>query len=145
MQQRLNSSYRSTLLRDYFGIFHGTETNARLYIHNDGYFTDFNTYMDGLGLQDFTLKISDGTAYLANERNFRDSSVLCIQQFKDQFIHLDNWCGTSPCTNDDSVLNGLSLESDRTWSIQANVANLPGDGGKAMLRFLYNPKETCHF
>ena len=44
MQQRLNSSYGYTLLRAYFGIFHGTETNATVYIHNDSYFSDYNTY-----------------------------------------------------------------------------------------------------
>ena len=126
MQQRLNSSYGSTLLRAYFGIYHGTETNATVYSHNDSYITDYNSYMDGLRLEDFTLKLADGTAWLANERSFRDSSMLTVQQYKDQFIHIDNWCGTSPCLNDDSVLNGLGLESDRTWSIIANVANLPG-------------------
>ena len=135
MQQRINSSYGATLLRAYFGIFHGTETNATVYNHNDTYITDYNSYMDGLRLQDFTLKVADGTAWLANERSFRESSMLTLQQFKDQFIHIDNWCGTSPCVNDDSVLNGLGLESDRTWSIQANVANLAVDGGKCYAFF----------
>ncbi len=63
MQQLINSSYGSTLLRAYFGVFHGTETNATVYTRNDSYITDYNTYTDGLCLQDFTLKISDGTAY----------------------------------------------------------------------------------
>jgi hypothetical protein len=86
--------------------------------------------MDGLRLQDFTLRIADGTAWLTNERNFRDSSLLCLQQFKDQFVHIDNWCGASPCENDDSALNGLSLDTDRTWSIQVGtLGTVPNDGG----------------
>ena len=121
MQQRLNSSYGSTLLRAYFGAFHGTESNATVYTHNDTYIVDYNTYMDGLRLQDYTLRIADGTAWLTNERNFRNSSLLCLQQFKDQFVHIDNWCGASPCENDDSALNGLSLDTDRTWSIQVGT------------------------
>ncbi len=35
-------------------------------------------------------------------------------------MHIDNWCGSSPCNNEDSVLNGLSLDNDRTWSMQCN-------------------------
>jgi hypothetical protein len=130
MQQRLNSSYGSTLLRAYFGAFHGTESNATVYTHNDTYIVDYNTYMDGLRLQDYTLRIADGTAWLTNERNFRNSSLLGLQQFKDQFVHIDNWCGASPCENDDSALNGLSLDTDRTWSIQVGtLGTVPNDGG----------------
>jgi hypothetical protein len=51
MQQRINSSYGSTLLRTYFDIL--TELN-------DSYITEYNTYMDELRLQDLTLKIADG-------------------------------------------------------------------------------------
>jgi hypothetical protein len=140
MQQRINSSYGSTLLRAYFGIFHGTETNATVFTHNDSYITDYNTYMDGLRLQDFTLKISDGTAYLANERNLRDSCMLTLQQYKDQFIHVDNWCGSSPANNDDGMLNGLSLDTDRAWSIQANLGTVPNDGAASPNTVYYGLK-----
>ena len=135
MQQRINSSYGSTLLRTYFGIFHGTETNATVYTHNDSFITDYNTYMDGLRLQDFTLKIADGTAYLANEQSFRDSSMLTLQKFKEQFVHINNWCGASPANNNDSMLNGLSLDSDRTWSVQANLGTVPNDAGNPVVYY----------
>jgi hypothetical protein len=120
MQQRINASYGSTLLRTYFGVFYNTETSSYAYSHNDSYLVDYNTYMDGLRLQDFTLKVSDSTHWLYNEKNFKSSCVQSLQQFKSSFVHIDNWCGTSPCLNDDSVLNGLSLDSDRTWSMQCN-------------------------
>ena len=77
---------------------------------------------------------------LANERNFRESALMCLQQYKDQFIHIDNWSGASPANNDDSTLNGLSLDSDRTWSIQANVTALPADGGKCYAFFTTQKK-----
>ena len=118
MQQRLNSSYGATLLRTYFGVFHNTETEGTAYNHNDGFITSYNTYMDGLRLQDFTLQPSDSTHWLYNERNFKHSCLQSLQQYKSNFIHIDNWCGAPPCDNDDSVLNGLSLDSDRTWSVQ---------------------------
>ena len=44
--------------------------------------------------------------------------MLSLKQFKSNFVHIDNWCGASPCQNIDSVLNGLSLDTDRTWSVQ---------------------------
>ena len=118
MQQRLNSSYGSTLLRTYFGIFSNNESDLTTYTHNDGLITSYNTYMDGLRLQDYTVSIADSTHWLTNERNFRDSCIMNIGQFKTNFVHIDNWCGASPCQNDDSSLNGLSLDTDRTWSIQ---------------------------
>ena len=55
IQQRINSTYGSTLLRTYFGCFHITETSANAYDHNDSYIVDYNSYMDGLRLQYFTL------------------------------------------------------------------------------------------
>ncbi len=54
--------------------------------------------MDGLRLQDFTLKVADSTHWLYNERNFRDSRMQSLQQFKANFVHIDNWCGASPCS-----------------------------------------------
>ena len=142
MQQRINSTYGSTLLRTYFGAFNGTETNATVYNHNDSWTLNYNTYMDGLRLQDFTLAISDGTAWLANERNFRDSAMMSLQQYKDQFLHIDNWCGTSICNNDDSMLNGLSLDTDHTWMVQLNTisANVPAAGLKYYLYFTTQKK-----
>ncbi len=46
-----------------------------------------------------------------------------IQQYKQNFVHIDNWCGASPCENDDTLLNGLSLDSDRTWSMNTTTTN----------------------
>ena len=79
--------------------------------------------MDGLRLQDYTLAVADGTAWLTNERNFKNSCMQSLQQYKQNFVHIDNWCGASPCNNDDTVLNGLSLDSDRTWSVTTTTPN----------------------
>ena len=122
MQQRINATYGHTLLRTYFSCFNNSEVSQFAYTHNDSVIVDYNTYMDGLRLQDFTLKVSDSTHWLYNERNFKNSCMQSLQQFKANFVHIDNWCGASPCNNDDSVLNGLSLDIDRTWSVQCNNA-----------------------
>ncbi len=47
--------------------------------------------------------------------------MLTLQQYKYQFIHVDKWCGSSPANNDDGMLNGLRRDTDRAWSIQANL------------------------
>ena len=44
--------------------------------------------------------------------------MLSLKQFKRNFVRIDNWCGASPCQNIYSVLNGLSLDTDRTRSVQ---------------------------
>ena len=47
----------------------------------------------------------------------------CIKQFKQNFVRIDNWCGSAPCENDDTILNGLNLDSDRTWSVITTTPN----------------------
>ncbi len=54
--------------------------------------------IDGLRLQDYTLSVSDGT--------FKNSCMQALQQYKQNFIHIANWCSASPCDNDDTLLNG---------------------------------------
>ena len=124
IQQRMTRAQGATLLRVYFGIYNIDETTATTYTHPDSTIATYNTLMDGLRLQDFTLSPTDGTAWLYNERNFKDSCMLSLLQYRSSFVHIDNWCGASICNNDDSVLNGLSLDSDRTWSATANTTNL---------------------
>jgi len=123
MQQRFNSTNGSTLLRTYFSIFLSGETDLDSYTHTDANIISYNTMMDGLRLQDYTVAVADGTAWLTNERNFKNSCMQSNQQFKQNFVHIDNWCGASPCENDDSLLNGLSLDSDRTWSVTTTTTN----------------------
>ena len=124
IQQRISKSDGSTLLRTYFSIFSDVEVNEMAFNHVDTSILTYNTMMDGLRLQDFTLSVADGTAWLCNERNFKNSAMQSLRQYKQNFVHIDNWCGNSPCNNDDTLLNGLSLDSDRTWSVSTTTANL---------------------
>ena len=71
IQQRITRAQGATLLRVYFGIYHIDETTITTYSHNDIPITTYNTMMDGLRMQDFTLSPTDGTAWLYNEQNFR--------------------------------------------------------------------------
>ena len=123
MQQRINSTNGVNLLRTYFSSFINDETDLEAFTHTDANIISYNTMMDGLRLQDYTLAVADGTAWLTNERNFKNSCMQSLQQYKQNFIHIDNWCGASPCENDDTVLNGLSLDSDRTWSVNTTTTN----------------------
>ena len=124
MQQRISKSDCSTLLRTYFSIFTDVETSRDAYNHSDANILTYNTMMDGLRLQDFTLSVADGTAYLCNERNLQNSAMQSIKQYKQNFVHIDNWCGNAPCINDDTLLNGLDLDTDRTWSVSTTTTNL---------------------
>ena len=66
--------------------------------------------------------------------------LLTLQQYKDQCIHVDNWCGASPANNDNGMLNGLSLDTDSTWSIQANLGVVPNDAAAAPNTIYYGLK-----
>ena len=123
MQQRITKNNGSSLLRTYFSIFSNVDTELDAYTHLDAHLTSYNTMMDGLRLQDFTLSVADSTSWLYNERNFRNSSMQSLKQFKQNFVHIDNWCGSAPCENDDTILNGLNLDSDRTWSVITTTPN----------------------
>ena len=123
IQQRITRAQGVSLLRVYWGVYNITESDITTYNHNDASIVSYNTMMDGLRMQDFTLSPTDGTAWLYNERNFKDSCMLSIAQYRSSFVHIDNWSGNSICNNDDSILNGLSLDSDRTWSATATTAN----------------------
>ena len=69
---------------------------------------------DGLRLQDFTLSIVDGTAWLYNERIFPNSAMQSLKQWKNNFVHIDNWGGNAPCNNDDTLV---------TWSVTITTSN----------------------
>ena len=47
--------------------------------------------------------------------------MLSLPQYKSNFTHINNWCGLSICKTDDTVFNGLSLDSDTTWSVIVNT------------------------
>ena len=64
MQQRMNSNSGATLLRAYFGIYPLSESDLTTYTHNDSFVVSYNTYMDGLRLQDFTIQSIDATHWL---------------------------------------------------------------------------------
>ena len=66
MQQRINSTNGVNLLRTYFSIFVNGETDLNAYTHTDASIISYNTMMDGLRLQDYTLAVADGTAWLTN-------------------------------------------------------------------------------
>ena len=103
MQQRISKSEGSTLLRTYFSVFVEGEDGKDAYNHSDANILTYNTMMDGLRLQDFTLSIADGTAWLYNERNFSNSAMQCLRQWKNNFVHIDNWGGNGPCNNDHTL------------------------------------------
>ena len=122
IQQRINRTYGSHLLRCYTAVYDQLEADITMFNHPDRNIIDYNTFMDGLRLQDYTIKVSDSTHWLTNERNFQGSCIQALAQYKDHCVHIDNWTGDPSCLRDDTVAAGLELGSDRTYSIQYNNA-----------------------
>ena len=122
IQQRINRTYGSHLLRCYTAVYDQLEADITMFNHPDRNIVDYNSFMDGLRLQDYTIKVADSTHWLTNERNFQGSCIQALQQYKDHCVHIDNWTGDPSCLRDDTVAAGLELGSDRTYSIQYNNA-----------------------
>jgi len=122
IQQRINRTYGSHLLRCYTAVYDQLEADITMFNHPDRNIIDYNSFMDGLRLQEYTIKVADSTHWLTNERNFQGSCIQALQQFKDHCVHIDNWTGDPSCMRDDTVAAGLELGSDRTYSIQYNNA-----------------------
>ena len=122
IKQRINRTYGSHLLRCYTAVYDQLEADLTMFNHPDRNIIDYNSFMDGLRLQDYTIKVSDSTHWLTNERNFQGSCIQALQQYKDHCVHIDNWTGDPSCLRDDTVAAGLELGSDRTYSVQYNNA-----------------------
>ena len=146
MQQRITRGYGHRLLRCYSAIF-GNEAVGNQSIldgthfypttigdgttlagvgpvvgftinqHNDSYLGGYNTSLDGIRLQDFTVSASDSTHWLINEPYLRGSAILTLDQYKNQCMHIDSWTGNPVCQEDDTIINGLSLDTDKTYGI----------------------------
>lgn len=91
--------------------------------HNDIPLDSYNTTLDGVRLQDFTLSAKDSTHWLVNEPYLRGSCILNVEQYKNQCLHIDSWTGRSVCEEDDTIDNGLSLDVDRTYGITYTTLN----------------------
>ena len=151
MQQRITRGYGQRLLRCYSAIF-GNETIAAgnqaagtgtlpktvsgdiaclqtqtvgftINQHNDTALSAYNTSLDGIRLQDFTLSGEDATHYLVNEPYLRGSCILNVEQYKNQCMHIDSWTGNPICQEDDTVDNGISLDADKTYGVTYTTLN----------------------
>ena len=144
MQQRITRGYGHHLLRCYSSIFgaegvtlqsqigtallplsvgDGVQTGVAVVTgfttnqHSDVTLGGYNTSLDGIRLQDFTLSANDSTHWLVNEPYLRGSCILNLEQYKNQCMHIDSWTGNPVCMEDDTITNGLSLDADKTYGI----------------------------
>ena len=108
-----------------------TTTAFTTNLHDDMPLGAYNTSLDGIRLQDFTLSASDSTHYLVNEPYLRGSCILNTEQYKNQCMHIDSWTGNPVCEEDDTIDNGLSLDSDKTYGVSYNTLyNISSTGSK---------------
>ena len=90
-------------------------------LHDDMPLGAYNTSLDGIRLQDFTLSASDSTHWLVNEPYLRGSCILNAEQYKNQCMHIDSWTGNPVCEEDDTIDNGISLDADKTYGVSYNT------------------------
>ena len=95
----------------------GSVTGFTTNQHSDLCLGGYNTTLDGIRLQDFTVSASDSTHWLINEPYLRGSCILTLDQYKNQCCHVDSWTGKPVCEEDDTIDNGLSLDADKTYGV----------------------------
>lgn len=123
IQQRLNRSYGESLLRTYLGVFNTTNKWYSTMDHDVAPITSYNTTMDYIKLQDFTLANSDSTDWLVNNQHFQGSCMLSQYQYYFNWIHIDNFCANSVADTDPTVSDGLMLNGDKTWAANLTVTS----------------------
>ena len=135
LQQRFNRYMGSNLLRTYFSVFStSAQPNAVLDNNNIGG-TRVPTYysaVNSMRLQEFSPNTIISEDWMLNQSLLNRSSVLSINQYRYQWCHIDSWTnGNNPiCETDDTVIGGLDLTDEKTYTINATL-----DGGR--LSYLY--------
>ena len=83
-------------------------------------------------LQEFSPNSTISEDWMLNQSLLNRSSVLSINQYRYQWCHIDSWTnGNNPiCETDDTVIGGLDLTDEKTYTINATL-----DGGR--LSYLY--------
>lgn len=132
IQQRITRQYGSRLLRCYNTLtpnatipnFACTVGSAPLLnFHQSFMINGYNTSMDQIRLQDLTLSPTDGTSFLFHEYFLRNSCYLTAEQYFNQFFHIDSWTDKPTATDDDSVMDGYDLSTDKTYGINYSSLN----------------------
>ena len=135
LQQRFNRSMGSNLLRTYFSVF-STKAQSNCILDNSNVGgTRVSTYysaVNSLRLQEFSPTVGLSEDWMLNQSLLNRSAVLSINQYRYQWVHIDSWTnGNNPiCETDDTVIGGLDLTDEKTYTINATV-----DGGR--LSYLY--------
>ena len=131
----------SNLLRCYFSLFSGGST-ANLILDNSnitptgtaiGKCSTYYSAINSLRLQEFSPNVAISEDWILNQSLLNNSSVLSINQYRYQWVHIDSWCNgnNSVNTTDDTVVAGLDLTDEKTYTINATT-----DQGR--LAYLYS-------
>ena len=142
IQQRFNRGMGSNLLRCYFSLFSGGST-ANLLLDNSnitpsggaliGKCSTYYSAINSLRLQEFSPVVSISEDWILNQSLLDKSSILSINQYRYQWCHIDSWCNgsNSVCNTDDTVVGGLDLTDEKTYTINATT-------DQARLAYLYS-------
>ena len=136
IQQRFNRGLGSNLLRTYFSLFNGGST-ANLILDNSNVggakCSTYYSAINSLRLQEFSPSVALSEDYILNQSLLDSSCVLSINQYRYQWVHIDSWTNghNSICETDDTVIGGLDLTDEKTYTINATVDT-------ARLAYLYS-------
>ncbi len=113
LSERLSGPPPPETFRQRPGSTSSAESECTRCLHKDyNVFFSFNSFMHGLHIQDITISLDDATLFLLNPPHLIKWKLYSIlSQYKMNFTHIDSWGGQAICKSDDTVTNGLGLET----------------------------------
>ena len=123
--QRFNRGHGKSILRTYWSLFNGTESqNTALDRSNvkNGKVSQYRSTINNMNIQEFPIDCTRSEDWLINAELLEQSSILSIDQYKYLFSHVDDFTSMRPlCFSDDTMECGKSLDQEVTYGVYCNT------------------------
>jgi hypothetical protein len=118
--QRFNRGHGSRISRFYWGVFNATESGSTTLDHSNiqcSKVINYYTTMNNMRCQEFPVDCTASLDWLVNNSDIDNTAILSVNQYKYLFCHMENYSGQRPSETDDSIINGLSLDEEKTFGV----------------------------
>lgn len=134
---RLNRGYGQRLLRVYTTLFNNSETFAlaldRCNEYNSGVtgpakLNNYRTLLNSVQLQDYQIDCTRGEDWLVNSDIIEGSAVSSVDQYKYQFVHIDDFSGKQSILEEGNLVNdsdicGRDLSEEQLYTFVGNTVS----------------------
>ena len=133
---RLNRGYGQRLLRVYSTLFNNSETFSLALDRCNEYngssgpakLNNYRTLLNSVQLQDYQIDCTRSEDWLINSDLIEGSSISSVDQYKYQFVHIDDFSGKQSILEDDNMVNdtdicGRDLSEEQLFTFVGNTVS----------------------